>query len=363
MPIGTPAMGAGYGFGIAKESSYGTAISTADAWFYANALSISRKRPFVRLPGANGQIVPGRYNATKPRGFRDVARVDGSVTIDAEYDDIGLLLGAAFGSGSVVNDSPVLGAHTHTFTLARTKPATMPKGATLFRDEDTSSPAVLRAAGGMINSLELVGDGSATDRPVQLSLDMGAQSGMDANYVGDALAFSGVSTAPWLEFTESMFAFHATAGTARGSLTDQSAGNEATRWSSRIDNNLLWRPMAHGGAAVMREPVYGGDRVLTLSVTRDLFNERFFDEYYAATLAGMFCAVALKLTSTTMITGSTPYSLDIYMPYSFIDREHPDYGGGNDVIPEAATFTASSDGSSSGATITLVNGTSTAYWT
>lgn len=363
MPISTPAMGVGKGFGIAKESTYGTAIATADAWFYPNACDISRKRDFIQLPGANGQMVPGRYNATKPRGYRDVSKIDGQVTIDAEFDDIGLIIGNAFGAGSVTNNSPVSGAHTHTFTLARTKPATMPKGCTLFVDEDTADPAALRAAGGMVNSFEIVGDGSASDRPVQWSAEFGAQSGMDADYTGDALAFGSVSTAPFMEFTESMFAFHATPGTARGSLTDQNAGKEATRWAARLDNGPLWRPMAHGGAAVMREPVYGGLRTLTLEVTRDLFDEQFFDKYYSATLAGMFCACAIKVTSTSMITGSTPYSFDLYMPYAFIQRTHPDYGGGNDVIPETITFTASSDGSAAAATITLVNGTSTAYWT
>lgn len=346
MSIAPPAMGFEESFGIARESSYGVAVAPT-IWFKPSSNPHQRVDPHLPMAGASGATVQHRYHATRPRKFRGTPTLAWPVVCEAEYDDIGHIFSNAIATAVSDDDAPVPGAHTHVWTLTAAKPAATPISLTagcLTGLED------LRYAGVMVNNLELRG---TPGQIVTWSADVIAQSGGDAEVADDDT--EGYSTAPWMEFHHSSIRYHATPNTATGSLATLASGSEVSDWTFRLENNLRAAQAAGNGIRGIREPVWDGYRMPSITFNRDLFDDDFFDEYYSSTVTAAFSTVEIRLQTSEYITGTTPYELRIYMPFALLDRESA-YTGGAGIRPERVTFAAGTDGSVAPLTVTLING-------
>lgn len=350
MSISPPAMGLQESFGIARESSYGSAVDPT-IWFKPSTNTLTRTDPHLPMAGPTGAMVQHRYHATRPRKFQGTPTIGGTVAVEAEFDDIGHLFSNAIATPSFDDDAPVAGAHTHVWAVTAAKPAATPislSAGCLTGLED------LRYAGVMINNLELRG---SPGQIVVCSMDLIGQSGGDAEVPDDDT--EGYSTAPWMEFHHSQVRYHATPATATGSLATLASGSEAADWTCRLENNYRQAQAAGNGIRGIREPVWDGYRMASVSFNRDLFDDEFFDEYHAAGVATAFSTIEVRLQTTELIGATaTPYELRWYMPYALLDREST-YGGGAGIRPERVTFMAGTDGSAAPLTVTLINGTGT----
>ena len=103
--------------------------------------------------------------------------------------------------------------------------------------------------------------------------------------------------------------------------------------------------------------IYQGHRRATMTFSKDYINDDFHDILFGATTAA-FDSWSIRMQSDEYITGTTPYSLEIWFPAGIVLSSPVEYGGGPDVIPETITVEAAYGGS--GAIICnaiLVNGT------
>jgi len=353
MAISPPAMGLQETFGIAREVTYGSAVAPT-IWFKASPSNWENIDDVLEMSGPSGGMVPFRYDATRPRAYKGTPQIGctGQI-IEAEFDDIGHLLSNAFGVPTFNTNTPVAGAHTHVWTMPFARPATTPTSVSAGQLKGLED---LRFAGAMIDTLALRAQPGAI---LQLVLDWIAQSGGAAE-VDDADT-EGYSTAPWMEFHHVNVRWHATPGTATGSLATLNAGSEQSTIEFMMRNGYRREQAAGNGVRGIREPTWAGYRTAQMTFSRDLFNDTFFNEYHGSTSPTWFSAIELRVQTTEFITGSTPYELRIYMPYAVIQRRSA-YDGGPGIIPENLTFFAGSDGSVAPVTVTLINGTgSTPY--
>jgi hypothetical protein len=352
MSIAPPGLGLEETFGIVREGTYGTA-GTPGIWFKADPLGLKRVDPVLPVAGPSGATVMHRYNATRPRSFKGTPTVGGPVTVAAEWDDIGHLLSNAIATPAFGNDTPVSGAYTHTYTLPAALPAATPISLTCARLNGVED---YQFTGCMIQNFEMRG---VAGQIVSIAMDIIGQGG--GLVEADDTDTEGYSTAPWMEFHQSSLRWSATPATVTGSLTAQASGKEATDWTFRLENNLRTAQAAGNGVRGIREPVWDGYRKATISFNRDFFDDQFFNEYMSTSAPTWYSTIELSLTTAEYITGTTPYSLKLYMPYAVIDRDQ-EYGGGAGIESERITFEAGTDGTTAPLTVTLINGTgSTPY--
>lgn len=345
--IAPPPMGYQESFGIARESSYGSAAAPG-IWFKADPMTIARVDPHLPVAGPSGAQVQHRYHATRPRKFRGTPQIRGNVSVACEFDDLGHLLGNAIAAPSV--SGPTDSAYTHTYTLSAAKPANMPTSLTVARLTGLED---YQFTGCMIDNFEL------RCQPGQIltaSMDFIGQTGGAAE--ADDADTEGYSTAPWMEFHQVNVRYHATPNTATGSLATLASGSEAMGATFRLENRLRAVQAAGNNVRGIREPVYNDYRLATISFDRDFFDDDFFDEYHSSTVTDAFSTIELRVLGTENIpSGSTPYQMRIYMPFAVLDRSES-YGGGAGPLSETVTFTAGSDGSTAPLTVTFITGTS-----
>lgn len=357
MSIGSPGMGYEEIAGFAVETTYGTApafSSTVAHWVRPINFSLKQTDTPLALPGPSGSNVPWRYDATIPRHYRGVKSVAGNVTVEGEYDDIGRYLMNALAEPVSQADTPEASTYTHTFSLpVDAAAADTPQSLTVARLNGVED---YQYTGCVIDVLEIRGN---ADRIVEVSMDIIGQAGGDAE--SDDADTEGYSAAPFIEFHDSDWRYSGTVSTASGSLTSQTGGAAAVQWSLRVQNNWRAIPATGVGARTIREPIFQGERRIMLTVTRDFWDDTFFDHEFPSTEPGAYAACAIKMTSDENITGSTTkYDLDLYIPHGLIMGPPTEYGGGADILPEVINIEAGTDGSEAPLIATLINGTTNA---
>jgi hypothetical protein len=306
-----------------------------------------------KMPGPSGSNFPFRYSATLPRQYRSTKQIRGNITVEGEYDDIGRYLMNALAEPTSTADSPVASAYTHVFAVpVSTAAANTPKSLSIARLNGVED---WRFLGCFVDVLEIRG---IADRIQEVSMDIIGTSGGDAE-VDDADT-EGYSAAPFMEFHDADFRYHATAGTATGSLASQTGGAALLGWTLRVQNNWRAVPAVGTGSRIIREPIYQGERMITLTLQRDAWDDEFFDKEFPAAEPGAYGAFEMKLTSDEFITGSTPYDLALYCPYGVVMGTPTEYGGGADILPETVTIELGTNGTASPLTATLINGTTNA---
>jgi hypothetical protein len=353
MAINTPPMGIGEAFGIAFETTFGVAVAPT-IWWQPVSNTLKRVDPVLQLSGPSGVSVA----KTTTRGFRAKPDISGTVVVEAEYDDIGHILKNTLGAPATSGPTETV-VYGHVYNLLPAIPATMPPSMTCARITGLEQ---YQFQGCMVNSLEISG---ADGRIVNVSMDIiGSTGGSIA--VADTIGT--LSADPFIEFYDSIFRvdFSAT-GTSLTSTYDQKDGANATDWTLRIDNNLR-RQQATGPypAAVTnirgdRPYIYSGYRSATMTVSRDFFDDNFFDLYNATTLAGTFGTFGITCVSSEIITGASTltYSLAMKFQAGQIVGDPQEYNGGPDILGERIVIEAGYDGTNSPVVVNLQNRTST----
>lgn len=105
-----------------------------------------------------------------------------------------------------------------------------------------------------------------------------------------------------------------------------------------------------GSAGVKAEQVINGYRTVTGTMEAEFTS---LTALYAAYAADKQLALQVKAVSPNIITGTTPYSLQIDVPALFLDGDTPNIGG-PDILTMSIPFTALYDGTNSPITITQV---------
>jgi hypothetical protein len=363
MSIGAPAMGYEESIGIAKESSYGTANATPSFWMRPISCTLKQVDVPVPLRGPTGVGVDTLYNATIPRHYRAHKMVAGNLLFEAEYDDIGWFLMSAFEQGAFtlntnINGGASAGTNLHAFeVIADTVAQNTPPSLTITRINGMED---LRYTGCMVDNLEIAG---RPDQLVTVSLDIIGQAGGDLeNADADT---EGYSAAPFMEFHDSDFRYHATVGTAYTALTSQTGGTAALDWLFRLENRLRAVPATGLTERTIREPIYSGYRQATLRVTRDFFDDNFFEHMFPPTQptganeALSYAAASVHLESDEA-AGAHFYGLDIYSPCWLVMGEPTEYSGGAGIIPESILLKAAAQTASTApCTVRLANTTAT----
>lgn len=352
----------GYGFeeavGFAKESSWANSTAPTD-WVRPIRCTIIPKDPLLKIDGVSGTVVPLVWqSASKIRGYRGFVDVSGQLVVEADYDDLGHWLLATAAFFLTTNNSPVSGAHAHTWALLPTVPTNNRQSYTIQRQGgtvwDAGSNVALRMPGCVCDSLEIAAAGG---KIVSVTMMWYGRGDFTLTTAGTVV----LNTSPWVEFHDTVVRWETAVGGTISAADDQTGENAAIDWKLTIPMNLRTDLQATGVAGRWRrEPIPQGYIPPRFSFSRDFFNERFYSKRFpgetspgnAASMWEVFCE------SDEFITGSTPFSLKATMPCGFIMSGLPEFGGGPDVLPETIEVEAGYDGSSSPLTIVLTNGTS-----
>lgn len=353
-----PAYGLGKAIGFGWESTYGTEVSPT-VWWPSVSFGVTPGDPPLPHAGPTGKTSRFTYDATRPRLFRGTPGNAGTFVVEAEYDDIGVLLSNAIAAPtSTDNTGGTNEGYAHVFTLPHL-PTALTQSFTLVSYEPGNSeanpPQNYNYAGCMIDSLEISATG---EQIVQVSADVVAQS-----YSRDTDSHSpSYSAANWIRFHHTVVRYDATVGNVPNSSDDQTGGRAASDWTFRMENGLRRAQAAGGGVRGIREPIAMGYRTATLSFSRDYFNEIMRDKALSSTDAGMFASFSVYADSGTLISAGTQnYDLDIWFPAGLVTGEDPTHGGGPDIIGETVTVEATYGGSSDTiCQVTLNNNTTNA---
>jgi hypothetical protein len=350
--ITQPPQGIGEAVGIAREATYGVAVAP-DIWWRPISNTVRRKDPWVPLTGPTGSAV----DMTTTRAVRYTPDISGQLMVEAEYDDIGHLI--MYALGNYTTESVDTGYYTHAVNLSATIPATTPQSFTLARVTELEQ---FQFAGCVIDAIEFSG---RRDSLVTVTCDIVGQTGGAAD-VADAIGT--LSAAPFIEFHDSVF--RADFGSTDQTLVagdDQNAGAEALDWTVRFENNFRFQPAAGVRDAsgdplrAIRQPTWGQYRAATMRVSRDYFDDNFFDVYHQSTLASAYSSFAIVCTSNEIAANSNPYELTFPFSAGIVIDGMNEYPGGPDVLGESITIKAGFDGTAAPAGVVLKNATGVSY--
>jgi hypothetical protein len=339
--IAPPPIGAQEAVGFGKESTYGTGVS-ATAWMrpIPNEFTLQSKDPALPMAGSSGVMVDTRYNATLPRAFRGTPDVSGDISVEANYSDVGMWLANALAAPGTAGSNP----YTHTFNLAAAPPATMPVSLSVSRIHGLAAEH-FRYNGGVINRLEISG---GPNRIVTMKAGWIAQTRTGSLSLSEGT----FATSPFIEFHHAKLRHSMSIAAGAGVATAQTGGAEILDFTLVIENGLRAVQAAGSGVRGIREPVYNGYRGAMLTINRDYFNDDFWDQEYAATIAGMFSTVEIELIGV-----AATYELSLYMPAAVVQTPEP-LPSGVGVVPETVTWKAAYDGTNAPFTAKLINATS-----
>jgi hypothetical protein len=325
--------------GFGQEATYGVAATErTPGWAKPLSFTLKNTDPPMMLGGPSGGSVPFVYNATVPRHYRGTQQVAGNITIECDYEMLGVLLANAVGAGTVVADddidgAPDVGTQLHTFNvLGSSASAVTPKSLTIFRINGVED---LVFTGCMVNTLEIV---AAAESIVTVSMEIIGQAG--GNALSAATDGTGYSAAPFIEFQDTCVRFDPGAvSTAYSAMSGNALSGAAAplSWSLKIENNL--RAVAAACSTTgrtIREPNYGGYRTVSLTIDRDFSDDTFFDEMFPATEAASYSTYEVRCTSTTAVPGGAGayHALSLYIPAGIVMGAPNEYGGGADIESE-----------------------------
>jgi hypothetical protein len=342
MSIGSPAMGFEEVAGFGQESTYGSAASIrTPGWVKPLSFTLKNTDPPMMLGGPSGGSVPFVYSASLPRHFRGVQRVAGNITVECDYEMLGVFLSGAIGIGTVganldIDGGASAGTYLHTFNmLGNSTTANTTASMTIARLNGMED---LQFLGCMIDTLEISAN---ADSIVTISMDIIGQSGGNAE-VADTDA-EGYSAAPFIEFHDSCINYNATTSTAYTAAaigaTPLSGGAAPLTWSVRVENNLRAVASSCLSGRTIREPIYQGYRKASFTFSRDYWNDTFFNHQFPATEPAAYAAYEIRCTSDEA-AGADFYAASFYMPAGIVVGDPNEYGGGADIESETITVEA-----------------------
>lgn len=339
--MSSPAFGyeeyVGIGF---EETAYNTVADFTDAasfpcWFRVveNSLVIDHKpMPQQQASGFPIERYCGAAGGT-PTEINGIARFSGTITIQIDPNMMGPILFNALRIPttdetyySVAGASPYVHTFTH-IVVPETIGAVPSLTISRYNGQEQTT-----FSGCHINSLEL---SSTADGPILCKIEPIPAFYYIDSHPGGTPSFA---TGPILRQHESRILYHATAGTAKASVTSAISG--VSSWTYTINNNLRLQPTAATGASgtdrqYHLEPIPGGYREFNFTMTKDWDSDTWQDLWKTIRAVAQFYAFRLELDSDT-----TGYSLNFYHPAMRLVDGLPPFGGDPGPVPETLNWQA-----------------------
>lgn len=350
-------------FGMRRETVYGTVVGAADVWFRAIDIGLACADQPKTMEGPTGYNSRFLYSgaSTPPRLRRDFGMSEGRTILEADYDDVGHILANVIDAPATVDNVPETGVYSHIFTMPldgssvpnnQSFTAFVATGKFFTGGPPGTTLPHLQYPGAMIDVLEIA---FAQNRIVALAIEAVARR--PAPVVAGSIA---LSVAPMMEFEQFGWRFHTTPGTSLSAGHLQTAGAEHIDGVIRIDNNL--RKIAQVGADMreLREPVPQGVRTVTMRMTRDFYDNRFYVKRHPGDAAeqNAFASFGLFGQSYYNIpTKGTKFSMNVEIRFGVVDGPPIVFQEGDGITPEIVAVEAATDGSTPPLLLTLINGT------
>lgn len=338
---------------IAQEVTYGAQAPSGFRSFRTLSFGLISDDMSHPRPAATGRPVEYTYTAGSAPGPREIKllpKVRGRIVLEADWEDVGLLLKQA------MFDTPtqVLAAGVLTATYDTPIVAALPQQSfTICREVGSTFTAKdMFFLGCYIDTMRLV---FAEDQPVRVEMDI----------IGQRMVFGTApaatfSATPWMEYHEHEVRINATpSGTPPVSGDKLTDGLEPITTTLFVENRL--RAIGAGGIGVrgIRKPLPRGHRRIGMTFRRDFASTALLDAYYAEGAAG-YVNASVVATSDSQIPGGGGVFFDFFAHFAAgrVIGPPPGAPGGPDIIPEEITIIAAANESASGeiATAVLHNG-------
>jgi len=313
----TPGLGLASFFAMVTESVVGT--DPGSGYDYHRIVSGGWK-PTAEVTRGNRGL--GRLGASSM--VNRLERSEGGLLIDPQYEGMELLLlHLCGGVDTYTADSPVASAYKHVFAPSVARQV----GLSVHMNEDISMTAV---TGIKLGSLAAVFSNE------NLEMNFGG--------IGQVHAASTTVDTPTYPTAPDVLALEGTPGTDGlvVTLSDVGGGSPVVIDPSEVtvDFNLPLSSDREGlGSPVMKESVPTDIMAVTGQITREFEDDTFADLFRLRTAKQL----SLKYQSTQMITGATPYDLELKLYAIIFQGGRPDIEGGG-VLPESIPFTAYVEG-------------------
>ena len=310
---------------VVEEATYGSSPGTGESYFEIISESLKQE-----IEVKSRRSLRGVSDRKTTLGNKVVG---GDLVLDLNFEGMGLFLKHAMGGYSFSADTPVAGANTHIFTLLDA----LPMGLSVEVSKgDIPTGDVFLYQGCKVDTLDF---DLTSDEIIQLTCGLIAQT---ETADGAASATPSYPTDLPVEWRYS------------GTLT--LAGTAAIEFEEAkisLANNLRRRFLMHD---TTREPDRGTEkRKVTGEATVEFEDLTLYNKYIAGTPG----TLALTYTSTSFVTGTTPYTIAFSMPNIQLTGLSPIVGG-EGPITVAWPFLSMHDGTSTDAlTITIVSGEAT----
>jgi hypothetical protein len=293
--------------GFAEESTWGTAVSRTN---WRPLISASLTRTVEKVPRPH--LLSGTASAMRRNHFTQADNAGGAFSVEATYDNIGMLLKHLMGTVSTVGSDP----YTHTYTLAQA----LPIGLTMEFNRGTGTSEVLE--GCKLNSSTL-------------SVSAGGVMTLDCDVIAETSAARGTAGTPSYA-TNQRPVLHSHAG----QFSFNAVNYDLVDMSLTVNNALARRQLL--GSAVTKEPLRSDFQSVELSVTLEVE-----DALYAALLADTQGDAAITFTSGSLsfaITAQNAYLSAVTDPISDAN-----------IVRQSLTFVCESDGTDEGLSIAVTN--------
>ena len=314
----TPGLGLASFFSMVTESVYGT--DPASGYDYHSLVGGSGWKPAAEVTRGNRGM--GRLGASSM--VNRLERSEGTIVIDPQYEGMELLLLHFCGGVDTYGvDTPVASAYEHVFTPSTTRQV----GMTLHMNEGISMTAITGVKLGTLGAI-------FSNENLQLTF----------GGIGQVHAASAGVETPTYPTAPDVLALEGTPGTDGlvVTLEDVGGGSPAALNASEVSVDFslpLSSDREYLGNPVMQETVPTDIMTVTGSITREFEDDTFADLFRLRTAKQL----SMKYQSTSFITGTTPYDLELLLYNITFQSGRPDIPGGG-VLPESIPFTASVTG-------------------
>ena len=299
--------GRGAALGFGKESTWGTAVSRVN---WRPAISSALTRTIEKVPRPNLRV--GSAGAMRRSRYVQTDLAGGSFSVEATYENVGMLLEGIMGSSATTGSSP----YTHTYKFADD----LQTGLTIENVRGTGTSEIFEGCRVSTASLAVAAGGVMT---------------IDAEVIAQTSSARGSAATPSFGAGDTPV-LHSHAG----QLSFNSVNYDLVDLNLTINNALATR--MHLGSAATKQPLRADFQSVELAVTVEVD-----DALYAAFIADTESDIAIVFTA-----GSKTFTINVHNAY--ISQASDPVSDGN-VIQQSITFIGQSDGTDEGCSIVVVN--------
>jgi hypothetical protein len=305
--------GAALGFGQEGVGAWGTPVARAN-WRPLISAGLARTEEKVPRP----HLLSSAGSAMRRNHFTQASQAGGAFSIEATYDNIGMLIKNLMGGDATTGAGP----YVHTYTLAQT----LPDGLTMEFNRGTGTSEVL--SGCKLNT-------------GTLAVSSGGVMTFDADIIAKTSTARGVAGTPLYGPNQRpILHSHAT------QFTFNSVSYDLVDFSLTVNNSLARRQLL--GSALTAEPKRSDFQSVEMSCTVEVE-----DALYAALLADTQGDATISFTNGSQIfafTCQNAYLSAVTDPVSDAN-----------IVSQSLTFVCESDGTDEGLSIAVTNDNSDSF--